>query len=83
MIDKQISIWCASVKRQASRLDSGAMLRDTLAALDQLPNALTRFRQNLPQHAHSPLPTLELSVRTTLDPGEAYNMVPERDPQKG
>ena len=61
-------------------LDLRAMLRDTLAALEQLPDALVRFRKTLPQRAHSTLPVLELSVRKTLDPLEAYNMVPGRDP---
>jgi len=56
---------------------------DTLAALEQLPDALVRFRKTLPQRAHSTLPALELSVRKTLDPLEAYNMVPGRDPHNG
>ena len=64
-------------------LDLSAMLRDTLAALEQLPDALVRFRKTLPQRAHSTLPALELSVRKTLDPLEAYNMVPGRDPHNG
>jgi hypothetical protein len=61
-------------------LDLRAVLRDTLAALEQLPDALVRFRKTLPLRAHSTLPVLELSVRKTLDPLEAYNMVPGRDP---
>jgi hypothetical protein len=64
-------------------LDLRAMLRDTLAALEQLPEALVRFRKNLPQRAHSTLPALELSVRKTLDPLEAYNMIPGKDPHNG
>jgi hypothetical protein len=64
-------------------LDLRAMLRDTLAALEQLPDALVRFRKTLPQRAHSTLPALEMSVRKTLDPIEAYNMVPGRDPHNG
>jgi len=64
-------------------LDLRAMLRDTLAALEQLPDALVRFRKTLPQRAHSTLPALELSVRKTLDPLEAYNMIPGRDPHNG
>lgn len=64
-------------------LDLRAMLRDTLVALEQLPDALVRFRKTLPQRAHSALPALELSVRKTLDPLEAYNMVPGRDPHNG
>jgi hypothetical protein len=64
-------------------LDLRAMLRDTLAALEQLPDALVRFRKTLPQRTRSTLPALELSVRKTLDPLEAYNMVPGRDPHNG
>ena len=64
-------------------LDLRAMVRDTLAALEQLPDALVRFRKTLPQRAHSTLPALELSVRKTLDPLEAYNMIPGRDPHNG
>lgn len=57
-------------------LDLRAMLPDTLAALEQLPEASTRFRKNLPRRAHPALAKLEISVRTTLNPAEAYNMVP-------
>lgn len=64
-------------------LNLRAMLRDTLAALEQLPDALARFRKTLPPRAQSTLAVLEQSLRTTLDPHEAYNMVPGRDPQNG
>lgn len=57
------------------------MLRDTLAALDQLPKAEKRFRKNLPRRAHPTLGQLESAVRNALRPAEAYNMVPGRDPQ--
>ena len=61
-------------------LDLAAMLRDTLAALDQLPEACTRFRTRLPSRAHQILPKLEIAVRHGLDPVEAYSMLPGRDP---
>ena len=64
-------------------LDLKLMLRDTLAALDQLPEASTRFRKNLPQRAHPALLQLEAILRHSLPPAEAYNMVPGRDPQTG
>ena len=64
-------------------LDLNAILRGTLAALEQLPEACARFRKNLPRRAHPALPQLELSVRQSLLPSEAYNMVPGRDPQSG
>jgi hypothetical protein len=60
-----------------------AMLRDTAAALDQLPEACSRFRKNLPPKAHSTLAQLERTIRMSLNPTEAYNMVPGRNPQNG
>jgi len=62
-------------------LNLRAMLRDTLAALEQLPTACARFRKNLPKRAHPILASLEPSVRHSLDPREAYNMLPGSDPQ--
>ena len=64
-------------------LDLKAMLRDTLAALEQLPKALARFRKNLPPRAHPGLAQLESNVRQSLPTTEACNMVPGRDPQSG
>jgi len=64
-------------------LEVKAMLRDTLAALEQLPAACTRFRKNLPPRAHPRLAQLEVTVRQSLLPAEAYSMVPGRDPQTG
>jgi len=60
-------------------LDVRAMLRDTLAALEQLPKAVELFRRNLPERAHPKLEDLETTVRKDLNPREAYNMVPRRD----
>ena len=62
-------------------LNLRAMLRDTLAALEQLPTACARFRKNLPKRAHPILASLEPSVRNSLDPREAYNMLPGSNPQ--
>jgi hypothetical protein len=64
-------------------LDLHAMLRDTLAALNQLPEACARFRTNLPRRAQSILAQLEITVRRGLDPAEAYSLVPGPDPQNG
>ena len=75
------ALW--GLDQPAGRLDVRALLRDTLAALDQLPAATTRFRKNLPRLAHPTLAGLETSIRTALDPSEAYSMVPGRDPQNG
>ena len=61
-------------------LDRRAMLRDTLAALDQLPPKCAQFRGKLPVRAHPTLEPLEGSIRKALNPKEAYNMVPGRGP---
>ena len=57
------------------------MLRDTLATLSQLPVQRERFRKKLPKRVHPKLETLESAIRMHLDPQEAYNQVPGRDPQ--
>ena len=62
-------------------LDRRARLRDTLRALDQLPSASARFRKQLPARAHPTLEQLEIRIRKTLSPKEAYNMVPGRNPE--
>src|SRR5260370_36851620 len=65
------------------KLNLHAMLRDTMAALQQLPAACSRFRKNLPPKALSTLARLELTIRGNLNAAEAYNMVPGRNPQNG
>ncbi len=64
-------------------LDLHAMLRHTLAALEQLPQTCARFRQHLPPRAQPTLGALEVALRNRLDPAEAYSMVPGRNPQNG
>jgi hypothetical protein len=73
------ALW--ALDQPAGRLDLRAMLHDTLAALHQLSDVSTRFRSKLPRRAHPTLATLELSIRKSLNPCEAYNMVPGRNPQ--
>jgi hypothetical protein len=63
------------------KLNLASMLRDTLAALEQLTGACSRLRSNLPPPSHATLTRLEASIRRNLNPAEAYNMVPGRDPQ--
>ena len=58
------------------KIDMRAMLRDTLAALEQIPNQCALFRKSLPQRARPTLASLEPIVRESLDPREAYNMLP-------
>jgi hypothetical protein len=73
------ALW--GLDQPAGRLDRHAMLRDTLAALDQLPQAAARFRKKLPPGSQPILAHLEVSVRKTLSPKDAYSMVPGRDPE--
>ena len=61
------------------KLNLHAMLRDTLAALEQLPAACWR----LPPKALFTLAQLKLTIRKNLNTAEAYNMVPGRNPQNG
>ena len=75
------ALW--ALDQPSASLDLRAMLRDTLAALVQLPEACVRFRQNLPRRAHPTVTQLEITVRNALEPTEAYNMVPGRNPQNG
>ena len=75
------ALW--ALDQPPASLDLHAMLRDTLAALDQLPEACARFRAHLPRRAHDTLTELEITVRHSLDPADAYSMVPGRGPQNG
>lgn len=75
------ALW--ALDQPPASLDLHAMLRDTLAALDQLPEACARLRTHLPRPAHPILAQLEVAMRSSLDPAEAYNMVPGRSPQNG
>src|SRR5450631_1600829 len=60
------ALW--TLDQPPGRFDLHAMLRDTLAALEQLPEACVRFRQHLPLRAHPALGTLEAAVRNRLNP---------------
>ena len=62
-------------------LNLQAMLRDTLASLEQLPTSCTRLRKSLPLQVQPILAKLEPEIRLSLDPSEAYNMVPGHDPE--
>lgn len=75
------ALWALDQPRH--ELDVHAMLRDTLASLDQLSDVCARFRKNLPRRAHPKLETLQASIRANLNPREAYDMVPGRDPKSG
>jgi hypothetical protein len=75
------ALW--ALDQPPASLDLHVMLRDTLAALEQLPEACSRLRNNLPPRARPSLTRLEIKVRQSLDPAEAYNMIPGRDPETG
>ena len=75
------ALW--ALDQPPGKLNQRVMLRDTLAALEQLPERLAQFRQLLPPPAQRSLPNLQASVRRCLDSREAYNMVPGRDPKNG
>ena len=75
------ALW--ALDQPAGSLNLRAMLRDTLAALEQLPDACDRFRKQLPPQAQPKLRHLETALRNQLNPVEAYNMVPGRNPQNG
>jgi hypothetical protein len=62
------ALW--ALQQAPGTLDVQALLRDTLAALEQLPAASTRFRKNLPPRAHPRLAQLEVTVRQSLLPAE-------------
>ena len=61
-------------------LDFEAMVRDTLASLDELPADREAVRNRLPHALRSRVLKLEQMIRATLNPFEAYNQIPGRDP---
>lgn len=72
------ALWALDQPRGS--LDFSAMLRDTRASLDALPDARQQVRTRLPTAAIPTLVRLEQAIRAALDHGEAYNDVPGRDP---
>jgi hypothetical protein len=73
------ALW--ALDQPAGSMDRQAIVRDTLAALEQLPPSCARLRKKLPPRANPTLEQLELTLRNSLRPDEAYSMVPGRDPQ--
>lgn len=72
------ALW--ALDQPAANLDRRAMLRDTLATLNQLPQTAAQLRKKLPPRSQTTLAELEQRVRKGLAPKEAYLMVPGRDP---
>ena len=62
-------------------LDLAAMLRDTTATLTRLPRTRQHARDALPPRTRDHVTQLERALRAALDPREAYNDIPGRDPQ--
>lgn len=63
-------------------LDVTAMVRDTTATLARLPRTRQHVREALPPDTRAQITRLEHDLRATLEPREAYNDIPGRDPQK-
>jgi hypothetical protein len=60
------ALW--ALDQPAGSLDRHAMLRDTLAALKQLPKAMVQFRKKLPPRSQPILAQLEERLRKALNP---------------
>jgi len=73
------SLWTLDQSRRSFNLR--AMLRDTRAVLNKLPAARKTLREKLPARVQTRLADLEAAMRAALDPREAYNGIPGRDPQ--
>jgi hypothetical protein len=73
------ALW--ALDQPVGALDVDAMVRDTLTSLDALGVAREQVRTGVPGDTRDRLQTLESLIRATLDPIEAYNDVPGRDPQ--
>ena len=73
------ALW--ALDQPPASLDLHAMVDDTMAALEQLPESCSRFHSNLPPRAHPNLTRLAITLRKSLNAAEAYSIVPGRDPQ--
>ena len=71
------ALW--ALEHPIGSVDVAAMVRDTLASLQNLPAARDAVRTRVPAPAQ--VAALESSIRATLDPREAYNDVPDHFPQ--
>jgi hypothetical protein len=75
------ALW--ALDQPASKVSRSAMLRDTKAALRKLPAARRALRGALTETNRTRLREMEDLIRSLLDPNEAYNGIPGRDPQSG
>lgn len=58
-------------------IDVEAMVRDTVASLEALPDARENFLQLLPSSSCQPLAALVKTIRQTLTVQDAYHSIPE------
>ena len=76
---------CAEALHVLDRAPAGlnlpAMVRDTLASLDKIAAARQLFVDTLPHADRDRLALRSQVVRVTLDPREAYDGIPGRDPR--
>jgi hypothetical protein len=72
------ALW--ALDQPAGTVNHRAMLRDTLRTLERIVPARDQLRTALHTAARDHLQALELLVRATLDPSDAYHDVPGRDP---
>jgi hypothetical protein len=73
------ALW--ALDQPAHTLDLAAMLRDTTATLTRLPRTRQHVRDALPLPTRDHVAQLERVIRAAVDPREAYNDIPGRDPQ--
>jgi hypothetical protein len=73
------ALWALDQTRHTFNL--AAMVHDTLATLAKLAPAREDLRRKLHPRVQPRLKDLEPAIRAALDPREAYNDVPGRDPQ--
>lgn len=73
------ALW--ALDQPPGQLNVSAMLRDTLAALEQIPSAFELFTKNLPKRAQKTVQSLQTKIRKQLEPQEAYNEIPGHIPQ--
>lgn len=62
-------------------LDSAAMVNDTLASLEELPQTRRNFLDLLPLRTRRPLAEAEAKILASLTTEDAYHSIPGRDPQ--
>ncbi len=72
------ALW--ALDRPPGSFNFEAMVRDTVASLDALPDARQHVRSRIPPPHASKALNIEQAIRVALEPEEAYNDVPGRDP---